>query len=126
MAPTGAIYFISRKGSGFYPGADRLGRVGVQRPTRAWAEIQAVLKAQAEAFDPGPGDHGAVVGAERGGGRREGEAVIFGKIGQPRADRLIGGDAPGNDQGAGLPGGVGSQRATADTGAGGENGIAKI
>src|SRR5689334_11844919 len=47
-----------------HPGADRRCRIGVERPSRARREIEAVGKAEAQPLQPSPGDHRRVVGAE--------------------------------------------------------------
>ena len=48
---------------------------------------------------PGPGDHRRIVGAQPQRRRDEGQAVLRGERGQRGADRLVGGDAAGDDQG---------------------------
>ena len=56
----------------------------------------------AQPLDPGPGDHRAVIGAERRRRRDEGEPGIAGERGEPRPQPGIGGDAAGGDEACAL------------------------
>ena len=77
----------------------RGGGVRVERPARSRLEIERVGLAEAEPLEPGPGDHRAVVGAERRCRLDQPHPGFTGKLVEGGADGPVGGDAAGDDKG---------------------------
>ncbi len=96
--------------------APPLGAAFIQWPAGPGHRIKIINQPAFEPFDPGPGDHGAVIGAERGRRDHQPQAGFCCRALQGMADRAIGADAAGNDQRAGLAE-VFPEMADADAGA---------
>src|SRR5258707_2381590 len=107
-------------GSCLYTGADGRRGVGIEWPAWARGEVGPVAEAEAQPLEARPGDHRAIVGAERRRRRDEIEAMALREIGEPAAQRDVGGDAAGDDEAA--AGGVG--RTEKGPGVGGPGGAA--
>ena len=84
------------------PAGDDLLGMGVERPAGAGDQGEAVIGGQIAArrqmLQTGPGDHRPVVGAQPDRRRHQMQAAPGGDIGQPGAQRSVGGDAAGHDQ----------------------------
>jgi hypothetical protein len=70
----------------------------LQRPARARRNLERVGQSEREPLGAGPGDHGAVVGAQRRRWHHELDAGLERDAVEDFADRLVGGDAAGGDQ----------------------------
>src|SRR5258708_37407226 len=85
-------------GSCLYTGADGRRGVGIEWPAWARGEVGPVREAEAQPLEARPGDHRAIVGAERRRRRDEIEAMALRQIAEPAAQRGVGGDAAGDDE----------------------------
>ncbi len=86
---------VSRAGVGV---AGRRLRVSVEQPARAGRRFHRVGQSQRKPLGAGPGDHRAVVGAQRRRRDDQRGLRLCGDGLQRAADGLVGGDAAGGDQ----------------------------
>jgi hypothetical protein len=81
-------------------------RQAARRPAGAGRGGDVVHEAEAQALQAGPGDHRAVVAAEVERRGDEGQPGLAGERGERPADRPVGGDPTGGDEGGRPPGDV--------------------